>query len=202
MMARCSRDASDTAHRTQVMVACRKMNQNWGIARMRARLAGFVVFATLLLLGPGLRAAPLPEPSGPVLLTVTGAITNTNGPDTASFDRAMLDSLGLTDLTTATPYTDGKPTFRGVIMSKVLDAVGATGKVLTAAAVNGYQIELDVDEMRRYPILIALEQDGKPLRLRDRGPLWVILPSDQYPELGADTQNFKSIWQLKSLDVK
>ena len=52
------------------------------------------------------------------------------------------------------------------------------------------------------PILMALEQDGEPLRLRDRGPLWVILPSDQYPELAADTQNFKSIWQLKSLDVQ
>lgn len=169
---------------------------------MSSRLFGFVVFATCLLFGQSLRAAPLPEPSGPVLLTVTGAITNTNAPGAANFDRAMLESMGLTELTTATAYTDGKPTFRGVIMSKVLDAVGATGHKLTAAAVNGYQIELDADEMRRYPILIALEQDGNPLRLRDRGPLWVILPSDQYPELAADTQNFKSIWQLKSLDVK
>ncbi len=169
---------------------------------MRSRLFGFVAFVACLLFGQDLRAAPLPEPSGTVLLTVTGSIANTNAPGAANFDRAMLESLGLTDLTTATPYTDGKPMFRGVLMSKVLDAVGATGHKLTAAAVNGYQIELDVDEMRQYPILISLEQDGKPLRLRDRGPLWVILPSDQYPELAVETQNFKSIWQLKSLDVK
>lgn len=168
---------------------------------MKARLVGLVVFATCLLLGHELRAASLQEPTGPVLLTVTGAIANSNAPGAANFDRAMLESLGLTDLTTATPYTDGKPTFRGVVVSKVLDAVGATGTKLTAAAVNGYQIELDADEMRRYPFLLALEQDGTPLRLRDRGPLWVILPSDQYPELAADTQNFKSIWQLKSIAV-
>lgn len=169
---------------------------------MKSRLLGLGAFVICVLLGQALQAAPLPEPAGPVLLTVTGSIANTNAPGAANFDRAMLESLGLSDLTTATPYTDGKPTFRGVIVSKVLDAVGATGQKLTAAAVNGYQIELDVDEMRRYPILMALEQDGEPLRLRDRGPLWVILPSDQYPELAADTQNFKSIWQLKSLDVQ
>ena len=169
---------------------------------MNPRFLAFVVFASYLLFSPAAISSPLPEPSGTVLLTLTGAITNTNSPGQADFDRTMLESIGLTELVTSTPYTDGKPTFRGVILAKLLDAAGATGVKLHVAAVNGYQVVLDADEMRRYPILIALEQDGKPLRLRDRGPLWVILPSDQYPELKADSQNFKSIWQVKSIDIQ
>lgn len=166
------------------------------------RLLAYAVVTVGLMLAPKAYSGTLPSPTGPVLLTVTGAITNTNNGGQADFDRAMLEALGLTELTTSTPYTDGKPTFRGVNMSKVLDITGATGHKLHAAAVNGYQIELDADEMRRYPILLALEQDGQPLRLRDRGPLWVILPSDQYPEFAADSQNFKSIWQLRSIEVQ
>lgn len=169
---------------------------------MMARLFALMFLAACTVLGHDARAQALATPTGPVLLTVSGAIANTNAPGKAEFDRAMFEALGLSDLTTSTPYTDGKPTFRGIVMSKVLDAVGATGQKLRAIAANGYQIELDVDEMRRYPILIALEQDGKPLRLRDRGPLWVILPSDQYPEFQANSQNFKSIWQLTALEVR
>ena len=169
---------------------------------MSLRLFAYAIVTVGLMLAPNAYSATLAAPTGPVLLTVTGAITNTNNGGQADFDRAMLESLGLTDLTTSTPYTDGKPTFRGVNMGKVLDAAGATGHKLHAAAVNGYQIELDADEMRRYPILLALEQDGQALRLRDRGPLWIILPSDQYPEFAADSQNFKSIWQLRSIDVQ
>jgi hypothetical protein len=69
-------------------------------------------------------------------------------------------------------------------------------------AVDGYAIELDAKEMRRYPVLLALEQDGRQLRLRDRGPVWVVLPRDQYPELQADSQAFKWIWQLRSIEVR
>ena len=38
-------------------------------------------------------AAELPEPQGPVILEVRGAIENTNGEGVAAFDREMLESL-------------------------------------------------------------------------------------------------------------
>jgi hypothetical protein len=169
---------------------------------MASRLLTLAGLALSLLLAREALAAALPVPSGPVLLTVTGSITNTNGPGKAEFDRAMLEALGLVELATSTPYTDGKPTFRGVPMAKLLDAAGADGNSLHAVAVNGYAIELDAGEMRRYPVLLALEQDGRQLRLRDRGPIWVVLPRDQYPELQADSQGFKWIWQLRSIQVR
>ncbi|MEK0083605.1 oxidoreductase [Benzoatithermus flavus] len=169
---------------------------------MITRLAGLLVLASCLLAGQTARAGTLPEPSGPVLLTVTGAITNRNGPDGARFDRAMLEALGLSELKTSTSWTDGVPTFRGVLAARLLDAVGATGKVLHAVAANDYAVDLDADEMRRYPILLAMEQDGKQLRLRDRGPIWVVLPRDAYPELQSVSQDQKWIWQVRSIEVR
>jgi hypothetical protein len=169
---------------------------------MASRRLALTGLALCLLFTREALATALPSPSGPVLLAVTGAITNTNGPAKAEFDRTMLEALGMIKLTTSTPYTDGKPTFRGVPMARLLDAAGANGKALRAVAVNGYAIDLDAEEMRRYPVLLALEQDGKPLRLRDRGPIWVVLPRDQHPELQAESQSIKWIWQLRSIEVR
>jgi hypothetical protein len=167
-----------------------------------SRLVRFVVLALCLVAGHGARSEPLPVPSGPVLLTVTGAIANRNSPEGARFDRAMLEALGMVELKTSTPWTDGVPTFRGVPMARLLDAVGAFGKTLHATAANSYAIDLDAAEMRRYPILLALEQDGRQLRLRDRGPIWVILPRDQYAELQSKSQDLKWIWQVRSIEVR
>src|SRR5688572_11026358 len=73
---------------------------------MNSRFLTFVVFLSYLLFSREVLSAPLSEPSGTVLLTLTGAITNTNSPGKAKFDRAMLESIGLTELVTSTPYTD------------------------------------------------------------------------------------------------
>jgi len=63
--------------------------------------------------GPRLRADELPRPEGPVILTVDGAITRTNGTGVAEFDRAMLEQLGLIRLRTWTPWNDGEAEFEG-----------------------------------------------------------------------------------------
>ena len=57
--------------------------------------------------------AALPMPEGPVILSVTGNITTTNAEGRADFDRAMLEALGVTRMTTWTPWTDGQVRLRG-----------------------------------------------------------------------------------------
>jgi hypothetical protein len=168
---------------------------------MRKRLLRLCLLG-LCLSGPVASAGQMPAPEGPVVLTVTGAIANTNGKGRAAFDRAMLESLGLAELATSTPWTDGTPVFRGVPMARLLDAVGATGATVHAVALNSYAIDVEVEELRRYPVLLAMEQDGKPLRIRDRGPLWIVYPRDQHAELRGAAHDFKWIWQLKSLEVR
>lgn len=150
----------------------------------------------------GAYAAPLPAPTGPVILTVTGAIQNGNAEGRADFDRAMLESLGVAELATSTPWTEGVPVFRGVKAVKLLDALGVTKGTLKATAINDFSVDIDVADLRQYDALLAWEQDGHELRVRDRGPLWIVWPRDQVPELRDEADNAKWIWQLKALEVR
>jgi hypothetical protein len=147
-------------------------------------------------------AETLPAPDGPVLLTVSGRISHTNRDGDAVFDRAMLEDLGLTTLATSTPWTDGVPLFEGVPMAALLDAVGAEGEVVRGIALNAFEVALPLGELRRYPVLLALSMDGERLSVRDKGPLWIVYPRDQYAELQAPFHNQKWIWQLHSLIVE
>jgi hypothetical protein len=141
----------------------------------------------LLLLGfaPSESRAALATPSGPVLLSVTGKITETNGEGRAEFDREMLEALGMVRLTTWTPWTDAVAEFEGVPAGRVLDAVGAEGTVAMALARNDYSVEIPVELLREYPVILAMSMNGERLRLRNKGPLWIVMPWSDYPELDA-----------------
>ncbi len=164
-----------------------------------------------LLLGVARAAAPAaagcddlpPRPSGRVVLTVTGAIACANAPDgRAEFDRETLSGLGLSEVTTRTPWTDGEVTFEGVLARDLMAAVGARGSEVRAVALNDYEADIPLADFEAYPVLIAMRADGEPLRVRDKGPLWVIYPWSQHPELGDADTRAKSVWQLEVLDVR
>ena len=157
--------------------------------------------AMAVVAGASAASALAPQASNPVLI-VTGAIANPNSQDGALFDEAMLMALGTSTIRTTTPWTDGVVEFVGPTLASVLEAVGAKGTVLHAVAVNDYAIDLDAGELLRYGAMLAMKQDGKALSLRDRGPLWLVLPREQHPELMDEAHNAKWIWQLKTIEIR
>jgi hypothetical protein len=174
--------------------------------RLGSRLFTWMALGAALLLAvivasPG-RAAELARPTGPVILTVTGAIASTNAPGRAEFDQAMLEALGTARLTTSTDWTDGKPVFDGVPAKKLLEAVGAKGKTISAIALNDYAVDIPIDDLTTYPVLLALRMNGQALTARDKGPIWIVYPRDDYPELRDPKINDRWIWQLKAFEVK
>ncbi len=144
----------------------------------------------------------LPRPKGKVLLSVGGQIERTNTDGRAEFDRAMLEEIGMVELETETPYTEGKKVFRGVLARDLLRHVGAAGDQAEATAINLYKVTIPTEDFERFDVLIALEADGKKLRVRDQGPAWVIYPWSQHKQLDRKTYNQRSIWQLTSIDIQ
>lgn len=155
-----------------------------------------------VLLSPGLANSPLPQPTGRVILTVTGAIGKTNTQDAAHFDRQMLEGLGFTSYATSTSWTDGTPRFEGVLARDLLAAVGARGSVVTATGLNDYSIEIPIADFEAYPVLLALKMDGKALSRRDKGPIWIVYPRDEFGELRDQGIDAKWVWQLVGLEIK
>lgn len=146
-------------------------------------------------------AAELPKPKGTVILAVSGNIGNTNTNGEAQFDRQMLVQLPQTKITTHTPWTEGKHVYEGVLLNDLLEQVGATGHKLVAKALNDYHTEIDLESLRDYPILLAMKTDGMFMRVRDKGPIWIIYPLSDYSELDTGKHYEDMIWQLSGLEV-
>lgn len=150
----------------------------------------------------GAGAATLPQPSGRVLLTVTGNITNTNAEGRAEFDRAMLAALERRVTRTSTPWHDGVVSFEGPLGRALLEAVGARGRTMKVTALNDYTAEVPVADFREHEVILAMKQDGRTMRVRDKGPLFIVYPFDEEPRLRSDLYLSRSVWQIKSIAIE
>lgn len=157
-----------------------------------------VAASAALLKEPRLSA----EPTGPVILTVSGNIEGVGSGPVVRLDRAMLEGLGTTTLKTTTVWTSGEVLFEGVLLRDILDALGAQGREVVATALNDYVATLPLQELYRFPVLLAFKMNGKYLQIKDKGPLWIVYPRDQFPELRNSMTDKKWVWQLRELEVR
>ena len=170
--------------------------------RRLAAVAVLCLLAGVVVAGPARADQALAKPTGPVILTVMGKISATNAPGRAEFDRAMLEALGMKTIVTSTSWTSGKHEFVGPLGKAVLAAVGAKGGTLSFVAINDYKVEIPAADFEHYPAILALKMDGEYMTVRTKGPLWVIYPRDDFPELVGKANDAKWVWQVKSLDVQ
>lgn len=140
-------------------------------------------------------------PAGKVVLTVSGRITMVNSGNSAVFDLPMLESLGTTGFVTSTPWYGAPVRFEGVLMRRLLQAVGAQGSRITASALNDYITEIPLEDFERYDVILAFRRDGEYMPVRDKGPLFIVYPYDAAPELRSQKYYSRSAWQVVRLDV-
>ena len=148
--------------------------------------------------GAGTLAAPADKP----ILTISGDISETNAGDTAQFDRAMLEQLGLAKIETTTPWYQGPMIFEGVPLVKLMEAVGAKGQRVVAYALNDYKTEIPMEDFATYHAILALKRNGEYMPIRDKGPLFVVYPYDSDPALRSQVFYGRSAWQVARLVVK
>lgn len=167
------------------------------------------VMATLALFLTGLSSVftyaseqTLPPPAGEILLTVGGNIQHPNIDDVAAFDEALLESLPRHVLKTTTAVTDGVKRFDGFLIHDLFELVGAEGQTVRASTLNDYIIDIPMQDIDRFKVLIATHMDGKRLLPSDRGPLWIVYPRDDYDELRDIRYDYRWVLQLIRLDVE
>jgi hypothetical protein len=147
-------------------------------------------------------AAPLPAPAEKPILTISGKISETNKDNTAQFDRAMLESLGMVTIETTTPWYNGPVKFEGVPLDKLMKQVGASGDHVAVVALNDYSSEIPIEDFAKYNVVLALKRNGEYMPVRDKGPLFIIYPFDSKPELKSQTFYGRSVWQVAKIVVK
>jgi len=153
------------------------------------------------LLSRGAAAGQLPAPVGPVLLTVSGRVGLPNQAAQAVFDLAMLSALAQRRFSVKTPWDPRPVSFEGPLLREVLQAADARGSRLTLVAVNDYKVEIPMEDLVHWDVVLALKMNGQAIPSRTKGPLFVVYPFDVAQ--GALLEQFRdrSIWQLVSIRV-
>ncbi len=147
------------------------------------------------------QASPLPAPTGRVLLTLSGDIAHANVGDEAHFDRAMLEALPARVIETHTPWHRDRGRYEGPLIRALLEAVGADVEQVRIWALDHFEAEVPVSDFRRHDVILAMTRDGEPLSIRDYGPLFVLYPFDDHPELHTETIRFRSVWHVERIIV-
>jgi hypothetical protein len=152
-------------------------------------------------LAAALPALALDKPAQAVVLTLSGRVRMPNQGDSAHFDMPMLEALPQTSFTTGTPWWTQPRQFTGPLLRDVLAAAGAQGTTLRARALNDYRVDIPFEDAQRHDVIIARLLDGKPMAVRDKGPLFIVYPFDARPELRNTVYFSRSAWQLRTIEV-
>ncbi|WP_170329065.1 hypothetical protein [Ruegeria arenilitoris] len=165
--------------------------------------------------------ADIPAPTGHVLLTLGGVVTETNLPargeddggllgylevqhdGAAGFDAAMLDGLEQVEIT-ITYGPEGKQrevAFSGPLLSDVMTMAGAAGKTAKPMALDGYQSEIEWESITAHQPIVATHANGSPMGIGGYGPTMIVFPPTDDAEL-AQKQSGQQVWALAYIGVE
>lgn len=161
-----------------------------------------IVMLLSLVVGTQVWAGELPKPTGKVLLTMSGKIENTNEDGKAVFDIATLEKLGVVSFQTTSPWYNGRTTFTGISMQKLMDYVGAKGTVVKVTALNDYTTVIPLSDFKNYNAILAFKINGEYMRVRDKGPFFIVYPYDSLPELNNQIYYSRSAWQVSRMSIE
>ena len=147
-------------------------------------------------------AQALHKPTGSVLLTVSGLISQRNSNDAAVFDAAMLDALPSSQIVTKTPWHMEPARFSGPSLKTLMRSVGSKGKVLRLIALDKYEVSIPTEDIESYNPILAIRMDGKDLNIRSRGPVLLMYPFDSFSRIDTEVYFGRAVWQLVQIVIE
>ena len=144
----------------------------------------------------------VPAPANEVVLTLFGEISVTNVDDSLAFDLDTLEKLRLVEYDVDDPWLHERVTYRGVLLSDLLEVAGAPDTVedVMASALDGYLAPIPISEIESWPVLVATQSNGAYMTIENSGPTRIIFP---YERLSDDTSaRNMSVWNLESLEIR
>ncbi len=187
---------------------------------MRTPIIRYPVYI-LMLLGAYFMAsgAIAQQVDGPVILTISGNVANPNrGPvdpavdqffvyseaefsEATQFDYASLQKLDWLKTNADFPKDGDMQQFEGPLLADVLKAAGAKGEMVTMTALDGYAIEVKMQELIDQGAVLALKRNGRPFAVGDYGPTQIVFPRAERADL-KDMPDDNWIWSIYHIKVQ
>jgi len=172
------------------------------VHRMR-RLGLIIGLCAMLVLAGSVCCLAAAKPTGKVVLTVIGAITETNSDKGLELDMAMLEGIG-TKLYEGTDPWLGKKKYTGVVIADILKFAGASKDVaeILVIAKDGKKVTLKAEDVDKYAIMLATQDAGKAIGSGLGGPVKLVFPYTAHPELEKMYPKDDWNWFVVTLEVK
>lgn len=117
------------------------------------------------------------------------------------FRLSDFDALPQQKFRTGTVWTESVSEYSGPALSDVLAMAGLDAKSLRMQAANDYSVIIEREIIEAdFPVIVT-RIDGNTFTLRDRGPLWLMYPYDDYLRFRSETIFAASIWQLTDIFI-
>jgi len=135
------------------------------------------------------------------VLTVTGRIATTNTAGALRLDAPTLDRMGLVAMSVDDPWAKRRLGLEGVWLRDVVALArpeeGATS--VHVHALDDYQVDLTLADIRADAILLASRDDGGvALPVEDGGPTRIVFADDLAPRFSPDLW----IWNIDTIEVR
>lgn len=105
-------------------------------------------------------------------------------------------------IVTRTPYNRGMNRYTGPALKEVLRDVGASTETFKMRALNDYVVTVHPGDLNDIEPIIALELNGEPMSVRNKGPLWIMLPLSDQPHLNDVSYHRLMVWQLSEIEAQ
>ncbi|MCF7453866.1 MULTISPECIES: oxidoreductase [Vibrio] len=114
-----------------------------------------------------------------------------------------IQSLPTTSYTTTLPWIPASSEFLGVKLSTLLTHVyGKVPEQVDVSSLNDYHSTLSRQDILRYQPILAYQQDQHYIKVRNKGPFWVIYSLSLYPELNHNKYHAQMVWQVNEMKAK
>lgn len=123
--------------------------------------------------------------------------------DQKTLTLAQIDGLKQSTIVTHTPWTEGSQTFTGPSLTVLAGLAGSAGAPPTEAkviALNDYSATIPATDWTKLGAILSTRHNGQLMRVRDKGPFWVMYPIDTDPALAHQFYQSRMVWQVKSID--
>ncbi|MDA0130028.1 molybdopterin-dependent oxidoreductase [Vibrio sp. MarTm2] len=103
---------------------------------------------------------------------------------------------------TKLPWFEGSRSFTGFKVTSLLNYLRITDAFsLSFIALNDYAASSRVEDILQYEPIIAYEMNGKKMKVRNKGPYWLLFNLSRHPEIDNASFHSQMVWQIDEIMI-
>ncbi|MCG9596202.1 molybdopterin-dependent oxidoreductase [Vibrio sp. Isolate25] len=122
-------------------------------------------------------------------------------PKTLAYEQ-LISQYPPTSFKTKLPWYPDANQFTGFRVSDMLaNLVKEETMAVSFIALNDYAASTTIENIIKYDPIIAYKMNGKKMKVRNKGPYWLVFNLDKYPEIDNAAFHSQMVWQIDEIMI-